>query len=367
MRCRLDILSYFLNLLKQIIIHLPLIQYLFAIVCILTNNSKWRKSKIVYSLSMLQQRLFVFLACGLLHLPTWAQQIPFEKSLFWEISGKGKTKMYVLGTNHFYPNDFAKNSPAIQNALKKAKIVVGEMVIDTNQLVMGMKMLKYMYMPNNSLKKLLSPEDYQTLKKYFKENMNGIRIEMMDNMKPIIVQQTLIMKKYAEVLNNKNGESKTPLNPTVGIGVMGEGVDGYVQLEGIRQKKEVAGLETLEDQAEALFNMYPLEKQAQMLMEAVRNEKSSSDEELTSLHELYESQDIDKLFEIATKSMNKAEIDILLTNRNNKWMPQLEKMLAGKKHVFVAVGAGHLAGEIGILTQLRAKGYTIKPVAIQLK
>jgi uncharacterized protein len=324
------------------------------------------------SLTMLQQRLFVLLACGILHLPTWAQQTAFEKSLFWEVSGKGKTKMYILGTNHFYPNDFAKNSPAIQNALKKAKIVVGEMVIDTNQMRMAMKMLKYMYMPNNSLKKLLSPEDYQTLKKYFKENMkgmgtNGMSIEMMDNMKPLIIQQMLIANKYMEVLNKKNGESKTPLNPTMGMGVMGEGLDGYVQLEAIRQKKEVAGLETLEDQAEALFNMYPLEKQAQMLMEAVRNEKSGSDEELTNLHEIYEAQDIDKLFEVATQNMTTTEMDALLTNRNNKWMPQLEKMLAGKKHVFVAVGAGHLAGKIGILTQLRAKGYIIKPVAIQLK
>jgi uncharacterized protein len=311
--------------------------------------------------SMFQRYLYTVLAYGLMHLPTWAQTTPFENSLFWEIAGKGKTKMYVLGTHHFYPNDFAKNSPAIQAALKKAKMVVGEIVIDSNQMNMALKMLKYTFMPNNSLKELLSQEDHALLKKYFKENMK-MDLGMMERMKPIVTYQMILVQKYADVLGKAKANGLATGTPDID-----NSPDNYVQQEGLRLKKEVRGLEEIEDQAEALFNGYSLERQAQLLMELIKDEKSGSIEEMKKMNDLYESQDIEKLLALTQEQFTPQEMDILLTNRNNKWMPQLEKMLAGKKHVFVAVGAGHLAGKSGILTQLRAKGYAVKPVVIQLK
>ena len=53
--------------------------------------------------------------------------------------------------------------------------------------------------------------------------------------------------------------------------------------------------------------------------------------------------------------------DILLTKRNINWVDQLKSIMQ-KESVFVAVGAGHLVGEKGLLNLLRKEGYTVEPL-----
>jgi uncharacterized protein YbaP (TraB family) len=49
----------------------------------------------------------------------------------------------------------------------------------------------------------------------------------------------------------------------------------------------------------------------------------------------------------------------LVTDRNRRWLPQLEQLLKSNDNVLVVVGALHLVGEGGLLELLRSKGYTI--------
>ncbi len=53
--------------------------------------------------------------------------------------------------------------------------------------------------------------------------------------------------------------------------------------------------------------------------------------------------------------------DILLTNRNKSWISQLKNIMR-KESVFVAVGAGHLVGEKGLINSLRKAGYKVEPL-----
>lgn len=289
-------------------------------------------------------------------LPAVAQNTALDKSLFWEVSSKQKGKMYILGTHHLYPPEFVKKSEPIQKALQKAKFVVGEIVIE-NQMAMGLKMMKYMMMPDNSLQKLLSKEDYQLLQTYCEKN-SSMPLSAMNKMKPVAVQQMLMVQKYMESTGKTNLPKGNELESSI---------DGYIQAEGKRQGKSLRGLEELEDQAKVLYEGYSLERQAEMLMEVVKNEKSGSDEEIKKMDELYALQDIEELIAFTQKHTSEEENKLLLDDRNNKWIPQLEKMLSVKQTVFVAVGAGHLAGKSGILTQLRQKGYTLKPVKIAIQ
>src|SRR4029077_4633860 len=49
----------------------------------------------------------------------------------------------------------------------------------------------------------------------------------------------------------------------------------------------------------------------------------------------------------------------LVTDRNRRWIPQLEELLRSSDNSLVVVGALHLVGEGGLLELLRSKGYTI--------
>lgn len=53
--------------------------------------------------------------------------------------------------------------------------------------------------------------------------------------------------------------------------------------------------------------------------------------------------------------------DILLDKRNKNWVEQLKSIMK-KEPVFVAVGAGHLPGETGLIVLLRKEGYKVRPL-----
>jgi uncharacterized protein YbaP (TraB family) len=53
--------------------------------------------------------------------------------------------------------------------------------------------------------------------------------------------------------------------------------------------------------------------------------------------------------------------DLLLVNRNKKWIPVMKAEMNRSACLF-AVGAGHLPGTDGVIDLLRKEGYTVSPV-----
>jgi len=51
----------------------------------------------------------------------------------------------------------------------------------------------------------------------------------------------------------------------------------------------------------------------------------------------------------------------MLVKRNLNWIPKIEDLIA-KESTFIAVGAAHLAGSMGVINLLREKGFTLTPV-----
>ena len=52
----------------------------------------------------------------------------------------------------------------------------------------------------------------------------------------------------------------------------------------------------------------------------------------------------------------------LLDDRNVAMADKIDEMLQGDTDVFVVVGAGHFAGEMGIVSLLGEKGYKVEQV-----
>ena len=81
------------------------------------------------------------------------------------------------------------------------------------------------------------------------------------------------------------------------------------------------------------------------------------------LTDLYKAQDLDGLYRFMLDSgIEYGRYDAaLLTARNHAWIPRILE-IAAEKPTFFAVGAGHFAGESGILALLRKAGYRATPV-----
>ncbi|MFN7099375.1 MAG: TraB/GumN family protein, partial [Flavobacterium sp.] len=79
---------------------------------------------------------------------------------------------------------------------------------------------------------------------------------------------------------------------------------------------------------------------------------------------MYEKEDLYGLMEVFEKSQNTMMTkynDVFLVNRNNKWIPKIEKEIL-QKPTFFGVGAAHLPGKDGIIMLLRKNGYTVEAV-----
>jgi len=55
---------------------------------------------------------------------------------------------------------------------------------------------------------------------------------------------------------------------------------------------------------------------------------------------------------------------MLLEKRNDNWLPMLERMIKNDGTEFILVGALHLVGEKGVLSQLRKRGYRVEKISV---
>jgi hypothetical protein len=55
--------------------------------------------------------------------------------------------------------------------------------------------------------------------------------------------------------------------------------------------------------------------------------------------------------------------EVLLTERNRNWIPEIEKHLATDRDVMFLVGAAHLVGDDSVIDLLREKGYEVMQLA----
>ena len=139
--------------------------------------------------------------------------------------------------------------------------------------------------------------------------------------------------------------------------------------EAKKNKKRVEGLETMSYQA-SIFDSIPYKLQAEQLLKYVSDtgSKSEADKQFGEMVRAYKAQDIEKLGDFVKEEDGGLSNyqDILLYNRNRNWVQKLKSLMA-EKSLVVAVGAGHLAGEKGVIKLLRKEGYIVRPVKYKMK
>lgn len=284
--------------------------------------------------------LLVALLCFGLNLN--AQPKKATNTLLWEVSGNGlKKPSYLFGTHHFTNKEFADTMQVLQEKLKSVNGVVGEIVMDGT--LQG-RMAPFLVMKNNTLDSVFTPAEYKEVDDYIKARNPAVNLKQLNRFKPAMVG-VLIM-----LLDNPEMRSLT------------NGIDESFQKYAKDNAKSIHGLETAEYQGALLFDD-DLQKQKKALLKSVRE----SDKNKIKLQELtgyYLAQDIDKLTQFfkAQDEETKEFMTEMLKNRNQRWLDQLPALME-RESLFIAVGAGHLVGDDGLIKGLQAKGYTLKPIA----
>jgi uncharacterized protein YbaP (TraB family) len=141
-------------------------------------------------------------------------------------------------------------------------------------------------------------------------------------------------------------------------------MEQVIMQEAKENDKKIKGLETMSFQASVLDSI-PYKLQAEQLVSYIDNagKENKEDKLLQEMFDAYRKQDLSKLEKlmIDTDAGMKGFIDIMLYHRNQNWVNKLNDLLPHKSLV-IAVGAGHLPGEKGLISLLRKQGYTVTPV-----
>jgi uncharacterized protein len=269
-----------------------------------------------------------------------------NNTLLWRVSGNGLIKpSYLFGTMHMICASDLQVSDSLSKAIKNSDKVYLEVNMED---MMGM-MMKLLLDPSSltmrgdtSLQDLLTPDEYKKLKAYFEKTAGGmIPFSTLEKMKPFFLQALLM-----------DGAGQCD-NMVI--------VEQMVMEEAKKNEVKIDGLETIDYQLQ-IFDQIPYKIQAQQLVKMTEDTSKKTDDGLQLLTNAYRNQELQKLNDMTMSDESVSQYaDLLLYNRNSNWVTKLRELMKGSSLV-VAVGAGHLPGDKGVINLLRKAGYKVEPV-----
>jgi len=267
-----------------------------------------------------------------------AQKKGSYKSLLWKISGNGLTQeSYLFGTMHAKEKAVFNFSENFNKAFNSAEVFAMEIALESDMYTGIFNMM--MADENYNIHNYLTDAEYAKLDNWLKKEY-GFKLKMFEKIKPI----------FLYVMTNK-----------ASMGMRNEPfLDEYLAKEAEAKGKQVVGLETIEEQVAAL-DFIPIEEQFKMILQSIEQHKKE-EKEYQQLLKTYVKQDLDKMLKlIQESSISKGAYKSLIDDRNTT-MTQRMLPLLKEKSTFVAVGAGHLPGEMGIINLLRKQGFMVEAV-----
>mgnify|MGYP000058179428 FL=1 len=268
---------------------------------------------------------------------------PLPHSLLWRISGPGiAAPAFVLGTVHSRDARAYQGNDSLWAAMAACTEVVGE--LDNEEATKGgLAVLSAMQMPGGkALADLYRKKDLVRVRGALKEHL-GLMALASDRMKPFwsmaLLTETLMRNDSALVL------------------------DEAVQARARAAGQAVSGLESMQDQLTAI-DAIPLEDQAAMLLEMVRNDLHRGS--IERMMDAYARQDLDALQAVVREGGMPSSMDAaLLAERNARMAGRMADRLNAGCSCFFAIGAAHLPGAGGVLVSLQGLGFTLSPVAVE--
>lgn len=282
--------------------------------------------------------LITALALSCLALPACAQPAPDANKdadpALWVVKDEDTT-IYLFGTIHVLKPGLSWFDEAVKTAFDKSQTLVLEMV-EPDQATQQKVVTAKAFAPQQpALSTQVAPKYLPSLTKAMTET--GIPAPAWEKMRPWFAAITL------------------SIAPVQKMGFQAEnGPEGVLTSAARAAGKQVTGLETFEGQL-SIFDGLSQKGQVQLL-ESTIDELPTAGDTMQRMVDDWAKGDPDAL----AKEMNEAIKDspevakTLLTDRNQKWAAWIAERMKTPGTVFVAVGAGHLAGPDSVQAQLAA-------------
>ena len=257
----------------------------------------------------------------------------------WALHGEHNT-VYLAGSVHLLRANDAALPAAFERAYAGSRALVMELDLGKlDQLEAGSWMMAHGTLPDgSSLRKAVGDERYRRVTA--EADRLGLPMEAADRQTPWAIGLELLELQYMQL----------GFDPE-------QGVEQQLERRAQTDGKPTSGLETVTEQLGVFETLSP-EDQARFL-DLVVTEMHEVESETRSVVAAWRTGDARKLAALLGDEYKSFPTlyRTLVTDRNRRWLPQIEKLLKDKDNYLVVVGALHLVGDGGLLELMRKDGF----------
>jgi uncharacterized protein YbaP (TraB family) len=270
-----------------------------------------------------------------------AEEVELSGPALWKLADEDTT-IYLFGTVHALPDNVDWFKGSIADALAQSESVVTEILVDDDlpNKMQALVLEKGMLPPGTNLRSLLDDEQ--------REAYDAAMVKL--GMQPTSFAP--FEPWYAGMMLSMIPLLQQGYSPDQGVEkVLLDKADGKARL----------ALETV-DQQIGVFDGLPEETQVNFLIDTAKNVDQIKPMLDAMVAEWLEG-DAEELAKLMNDGMNDELLaEALLYRRNQAWAVWLSERLDEPGTVFVAVGAGHLAGKQSVQEWLEADGLEVMRV-----
>lgn len=274
---------------------------------------------------------------------TTVPALPDAEPAMWVVKDSDTT-IYLFGTFHALDGKRDWFNDEVKEAFDASQDVVLEVLTPDNPAELGPVIMKYaLDTSGRTLTSKLSPEAQKALAAALKRH--DMPAHALDRFKPFFASLTLT---------------------TLTFGKMGMGADkgseAVLKKAAIDAAKKLGSVETVEEQLGMFASL--TEAEQIKLLEASLHDEGAMSSEISHILDAWNRGDaaaVAKAIQQSDKD-SPALYKVMFTDRDARWVKWIDQRLDQPGTVFMAVGAGHLAGDRSVVAMLKKQGHRVTRV-----
>jgi len=273
--------------------------------------------------------------------------IPLQAQVLYEVSGNSsKAKSYILATNRLVEMQFLDTIPNVFKCFGRCNTVVTEFAMQDYEAIAALRQAAIL--PDSvKLTNFYSEKEYEYIDNSLRVNL-GMGLDKLCRMKPSYLTEmfrTELMKQWLGYDDRKSMEN-------------------FFESVAAERNMPVVGLDNTGETMYMLFDREPFHWQCKELLKVIEYPENEVKQERTLRNMYRDGRLTDMAYQVEgpdnTTSISYSDYQVY-AQRNQQWVKRLKPHLS-KGGAFITLNAIYLGGEKGLLQQLRAAGYRVRPV-----
>ena len=279
---------------------------------------------------------------------------PTKAQLLYEISGNGaKQKSYLLATNRLVEMQFLDTIPNVFKCFNQCNKVITEFEMEDYEAIAALRQAAIL--PDSiKLSNFYSETEYECIDNSLRINL-GMGLDQLCRMKPAYLTEMFRVELMKQWLHYDEQKS----------------MDSFFESVAMERDMPVIGLDKIGETMYMLFDREPFHWQCRELLKVIQYPENEVKQERTIKAMYLNGRLSDISYQVEgpdnTTSISFSDYKVYC-QRNKEWVKRLKPHLKDGK-CFIVLDAVYLGGDKGLIEQLRAAGYRVRPVnrAITIK